>query len=115
MLVGNTPDTTLYSWTDGVRDFGDKLLIARQTVRLTTGTHVLCVRFDATPFNFGGLDFASVEEMTKGHFGDLGGSAHRDRRLWGESGNGPDHEFIKQRHGKSHFAVCRAKDHPFLD
>jgi beta-glucanase (GH16 family) len=30
-----------------------------QTVRLAEGTHVLRVRFDCTPFNFGGLEFVS--------------------------------------------------------
>jgi len=30
MLAGNTPDTTLYSWTDGACEFGDKLLIVKR-------------------------------------------------------------------------------------
>jgi len=29
-LAGNTPDTTLYSWTDGACEFGDKLLVVKR-------------------------------------------------------------------------------------
>ena len=29
-LAGNTPDTTLYGWTDGACEFGDRLLITKR-------------------------------------------------------------------------------------
>ena len=43
--------------TTGRNYWADYQPLPSQTVRLAEGTHVLCVRFDATPFNFGGLEF----------------------------------------------------------
>jgi len=46
--------------TTGRSYWGDYQPLPSQTVRLTKGTHVLRVQFDATPFNFGGLEFTRV-------------------------------------------------------
>jgi len=43
--------------TTGRSYWADYQPLPSQTVHLAEGTHVLCVRFDATPFNFGGLEF----------------------------------------------------------
>lgn len=53
-------------FTTGKQYWGDYQPLPSQNVRLSAGTHVLCVRFDATPFNFGGLECAAVEETTEG-------------------------------------------------
>ena len=53
-------------FTTGKQYWGNYQPLPSQTVRLTEGTHVLCVRFDATPFNFGGLEFTPVGESAAG-------------------------------------------------
>ena len=53
-------------FTTGRQYWGNYQPLPSQTMRLTEGTHVLCVRFDATPFNFGGLEFTPVEDDTEG-------------------------------------------------
>ncbi len=35
-----------------------------KTVRLTVGKHVLRVRFDVTPLNFGGLEFSTARDAS---------------------------------------------------
>ncbi|MFA5190298.1 MAG: family 16 glycosylhydrolase [Verrucomicrobiia bacterium] len=50
-LAFGTDFTTGRSWWDNYRPLPGK------TVRLTEGRHVLRVKFDATPFQFGGLEF----------------------------------------------------------
>ena len=47
--------------TTGRNYWGDYQPLPSQTVRLAEGTHVLCVRFNATPFNFGGMEFTPVD------------------------------------------------------
>jgi hypothetical protein len=44
-------------FTTGKNYWADYQPLPAKTVRLTEGTHVLRVQFDATPFNFGGLLF----------------------------------------------------------
>jgi len=44
--------------TTGKQYWGNYQPLPAKTVRLVEGTHVLRVRFDATPLNFGGLEFA---------------------------------------------------------
>ena len=51
-------------FTTGDQYWGNYQALPARTVRLTEGTHVLRVRFDATPFNFGGLEFAAVPDGT---------------------------------------------------
>jgi hypothetical protein len=53
-------------FTTGKQYWGDYQPLPSQTMRLTEGTHVLCVRFDATPFNFGGLEFTPVDAASPG-------------------------------------------------
>lgn len=48
--------------TTGKQYWGDYQPLPAKTVRLTEGTHRLRVRFDATPLNFGGLEFLPVAE-----------------------------------------------------
>jgi len=45
-------------FTTGKNYWGGYRPLPAKTVHLAQGTHVLHVRFDATPFNFGGLEFA---------------------------------------------------------
>ncbi|HPA20261.1 MAG TPA: family 16 glycosylhydrolase [Verrucomicrobiae bacterium] len=49
-------------FTTGRSYWADYQTLPAQTVRLTSGPHVLRVRFDATPFNFGGLTFTALAE-----------------------------------------------------
>jgi beta-glucanase (GH16 family) len=44
--------------TTGKSYWGDYRPLPAQTVHMAAGQHVLCVRVDATPFNFGGMEFA---------------------------------------------------------
>jgi beta-glucanase (GH16 family) len=46
--------------TTGRNYWSDYRPLQPQTVRLAEGSHVLRVRFDATPFNFGGMEFVSL-------------------------------------------------------
>ncbi len=52
--------------TTGKSYWGNYQALPSQTVRLAEGTHVLCVRFDATPFNFGGLEFTPAGAASPG-------------------------------------------------
>ena len=47
-------------FSTGRNYWADYQSLAAKTVRLTEGTHVLRVQFDATPFNFGGLRLESA-------------------------------------------------------
>jgi hypothetical protein len=47
-------------FTTGKQYWGNYQPLPSQTAHLAEGRHVLCVRFDATPFNFGGLEFTPV-------------------------------------------------------
>lgn len=49
-------------FTTGRSYWGDYRPLPSRTVRLTAGRHVLRVQFDATPFNFGGLEFKPAAE-----------------------------------------------------
>jgi len=49
-------------FTTGKQYWGNYQPLPAKTARLTEGKHVLTVRFDATPFNFGGLEFTSVAD-----------------------------------------------------
>jgi beta-glucanase (GH16 family) len=46
--------------TTGKQYWGDYQPLPAKTARLSEGKHVLSVRFDSTPFNFGGLEFSPV-------------------------------------------------------
>ena len=46
--------------TTGKQYWANYQPLRAQAVSLTAGIHLLRVRFDATPFNFGGLEFAVV-------------------------------------------------------
>jgi len=51
--------------TTGTQYWDNYRPLPARTVRLTEGTHSLQVRFDATPFNFGGLEFSPVSRRDK--------------------------------------------------
>lgn len=53
-------------FTTGKQYWGNYQPLPAKTVRLAEGTHVLRVRFDATPFNFGGLEFSPVSDAARG-------------------------------------------------
>ncbi len=48
--------------TTGTQYWGNYQPLPARTVRLMEGTHAIRVRFDATPFNFGGLEFEIASE-----------------------------------------------------
>ena len=50
------------AFTTGTQYWGNYQPLPAKTVRLTEGMHVLGVRFDATPLNFGGLEFSLVTD-----------------------------------------------------
>jgi hypothetical protein len=52
--------------TYGKQYWGNYQPLPAKTVRLAEGTHVLRVRFDATPFNFGGLEFSPAADAARG-------------------------------------------------
>jgi len=49
-------------FTTGKRSWGNYEPLPAKTVRLAEGTQVLRVRFDAAPFNFGGLEFSLASD-----------------------------------------------------
>ncbi len=51
-----------HRFTTGTQYWGNYQPLPPQRVRLAEGTRVLRVRFDATPLNFGGLEFAPVAD-----------------------------------------------------
>ncbi len=48
--------------TTGTQYWSNYQPLSAKTVRLTEGMHVLRIRFDATPLNFGGLEFSPVAD-----------------------------------------------------
>ena len=52
-------------FTTGRQYWGNYQPLPAKTARLVEGKHVLTVRFDATPFNFGGLEFTPVAAASK--------------------------------------------------
>ena len=53
-------------FTTGRSYWGNYQPLPGKTVRLAEGTHVLCLRFNATPFNFGGLEFKPIAKTSSG-------------------------------------------------
>ena len=49
-------------FTTGKQYWGNYQPLPAKTVRLTEGARALRVRFDAAPFNFGGLEFSPVSD-----------------------------------------------------
>jgi hypothetical protein len=52
--------------TTGKQYWANYQPLPAQTVSLTAGIHLLRVRFDATPFNFGGLEFSPTPAAAPG-------------------------------------------------